>query len=63
VSDALDFGMETRMAIEVMVVFYLSQGFMEAPNWEDLSDDQRKGFRGIVKRLDWLAEQAKEQGK
>lgn len=37
-----------RRAEELMTAFYLSQGFAEPPQWEDLSIDFRNGFRGIV---------------
>jgi len=35
-------------AKELMTCFYLSQGFMEAPEWNDLGADFQKGFLGLA---------------
>lgn len=35
-------------AIELMTHFYLSQGFMEAPQWDDIDADSKNGFIGLA---------------
>lgn len=41
-----------RRAQKVMTAFYLGQGFMEGPEWKDLGDDFRFGFRSIINAID-----------
>ncbi len=41
-----------RRAYFAMAAFYLGQGFMEAPTWDEIGDDFRFGFRSIVRAFD-----------
>ncbi len=36
----------------VMIAFYLGQGFCEAPEWQEIGDDFRFGFRSVVRYFD-----------
>jgi len=48
-------------AMDIMVHFYLCQGFMEAPDWRDLPEDFRIGFRGIAKWYDKNGQEEKDR--
>lgn len=52
-------GAETRnrdginaRAERAMIAFYLGRGFMEGPTWEEIGDDERFGWRSVIRAFD-----------
>jgi hypothetical protein len=41
-----------KRAYAAMVAFYLGRGFMEAPTWEEVGDDERYGWRSVIRAFD-----------
>jgi hypothetical protein len=41
-----------KRAMHAMVAFYLGRGFMEAPTWQEIGDDERFGWRSVIRAFD-----------
>ncbi len=39
-------------AYQAMVAFYLGRGFSEAPSWPEVGDDERYGWRSVIRAFD-----------
>jgi hypothetical protein len=51
-AETLDNTEFNRRANIAMVAFYLGRGFMEAPNWNEIGDDERFGWLSVIRAFD-----------
>lgn len=41
-----------KRAASAMIAFYLGRGFCEAPYWDEIGDDERCGWRSVIRAFD-----------